>query len=52
MGKGKGNVDHHIFKVKAGIIIYEIETKFTSISIKALKLAQRRLPFKTKIIYN
>ena len=52
MGKGKGNVDHHIFKVKAGMIIYEIETKFTSISIKALKLAQRRLPFKTKIIYN
>jgi len=52
MGKGKGNVDHHIFKVKAGIIIYEIETKFTSICIKALKLAQRRLPFKTKIIYN
>ena len=52
MGKGKGNVDHHIFKVKAGIIIYEIETKFTSISIKALKLAQRRLLFKTKIIYN
>ena len=52
MGKGKGNVDHHIFKVKAGIIIYEIETKFTPISIKALKLAQRRLPFKTKIIYN
>jgi|TARA_A100001035_G_scaffold14739_1_gene10165 large subunit ribosomal protein L16 len=52
MGKGKGNVDHHIFKVKAGMIIYEIETKFASISIKALKLAQRRLPFKTKIIYN
>ena len=31
------------------MIIYEIETKFASISIKALKLAQRRLPFKTKI---
>jgi large subunit ribosomal protein L16 len=50
MGKGKGNVDHYIFKVRAGIILYEIETSFTVLATRALQLAQRRLPFKTKII--
>ena len=52
MGKGKGNVDHWVFKVKAGVILYEIETAFIPNSIKALELSQRRLPFKTKIIFN
>ena len=52
MGKGKGNVDHHVFKVKAGMILYEIETTFIPIAIRALELAQIRLPFKTKIIQN
>ena len=37
MGKGKGNVDHWVCKVKPGFILYEIETSFSSIAIKALK---------------
>jgi large subunit ribosomal protein L16 len=52
MGKGKGNVDHYVFKVKAGFILYEVETSFISIAIKALKGGQIRLPLKTKIIFN
>ena len=52
MGKGKGNVDHWVFKVKAGVILYEIETAFLETSIKALELSKRRLPLKTKIIFN
>jgi len=52
MGKGKGNVDHWIFKVKPGFILYEIETSFISVAIKALKRGQIRLPIKTKIILN
>jgi large subunit ribosomal protein L16 len=52
MGKGKGNVDHWVFKVKAGVVLFEIETTFLSTSIKALELSQRRLPLKTKIIFN
>jgi large subunit ribosomal protein L16 len=52
MGKGKGNVDHWVFKVKPGFILYEIETPFLNIAIKALKLGQIRLPIKTKIIIN
>lgn len=52
MGKGKGNVDHWVFKVKAGVVLFEVETIFLSASIKALELSQRRLPLKTKIIFN
>ena len=52
MGKGKGNVDHWIFKVKPGFILYEIETIFIPIAIKALQRGQVRLPIKTKIIFN
>lgn len=52
MGKGKGNVDHWVFKVKPGFVLYEIETTFISIAIKALRRGQIRLPIKTKIIFN
>jgi large subunit ribosomal protein L16 len=52
MGKGKGNVDHWVFNVKPGFILYEIETTFQSIALKALQSGQIRLPIKTKIIFN
>ena len=52
MGKGKGSVDHWIFKVRAGTVLCEIETDFILLAIKALRLGQIRLPLKTKIIYN
>ena len=52
MGKGKGNVDHWVCKVKPGFILYEIETSFSAIAIKALQRGQTRLPLKTKIITN
>lgn len=52
MGKGKGNVDHWVFKVKPGFILYEIETLYMGVALKALKLGQARLPIKTKIITN
>lgn len=50
MGKGKGNVDHFIAKIKAGVTLCEIETVYKTTAIKAFQLAQIRLPFKTKII--
>ena len=50
MGKGKGAVDHWIFKVRPGILICEIESNFSSLAIKALKRAQIRIPIKTKIV--
>jgi large subunit ribosomal protein L16 len=52
MGKGKGGVDHWVFKVKPGFVLYEIETAFLSLAIKALEAGQIRLPIKTRIIFN
>ena len=49
MGKGKGNVDSWIFKVRTGTLLCEIETPNTLIGLQALKLAQYKLPFLTKI---
>jgi large subunit ribosomal protein L16 len=52
MGKGKGAVDHWIFKVKAGTLLCEMFLTSLSIKpgIKALKLIQKKLPFHTKIL--
>jgi len=52
MGKGKGNVDHWVFNVKAGFILYEIETSSPTSAILAFKSSQIRLPFKTRIIFD
>jgi large subunit ribosomal protein L16 len=52
MGKGKGNIDHWISKIKTGQIICEIKTDSSSKAVKALKLASFRFPLKTKIILN
>ena len=50
MGKGKGSVDHWIFKIKPGVFLVEIETNYTSLAIKALNRASVRLPIRTKIV--
>ena len=49
MGKGKGNVDFWIYKIRPGIFVCEIETHFISLAKKVLRLVQIRLPIKTKI---
>lgn len=50
MGKGKGNVSHWVTKIKAGTILCEVESNVSFLVLKALKLAQIRLPIRTKII--
>jgi large subunit ribosomal protein L16 len=52
MGKGKGPVNHWIFKINAGMIILDIEISNLLIGLKALKSAQYRFPFQTKILIN
>jgi len=52
MGKGKGNVDHWVFKARSGIVLCEIEISNPGIGLKAMQAAQFRLPIKTKIILN
>lgn len=49
MGKGKGNIDHWVAKIKAGTVLCEVETNMNSLALKALSSAQFRLPIKTKI---
>ena len=50
MGKGKGNVDHWVYKVQPGAMLCEIHTIYLSTALKALRNAQFKLPIKTKII--
>jgi large subunit ribosomal protein L16 len=49
MGKGKGNVDFWVSKVKAGVCLCEVETNFKSLALKALNQIKAKLPIKTKI---
>jgi large subunit ribosomal protein L16 len=50
MGKGKGPVNHWVFKVKIGVTICEIITENGNLAQKALKIVQKKLNIKTKII--
>ena len=52
MGKGKGNVDHWVCKVKSGMLLLEIESENVSLAIRAIKLIQIRIPLTTQIVYN
>jgi len=50
MGKGKGSVDHWVFCAQPGFIFCRISTKNQNLALIALKIAQGKLPLKTKII--
>ena len=50
MGKGKGNVNSWSFNLKSGFSICEIHSSNLVLAIKSLKMAQIRLPIKTKIL--
>lgn len=50
MGSGKGSPASFVAVVKAGMILYEIEGVSKEIAEKAFYLADKKLPFKTKII--
>lgn len=52
MGKGKGFVDHWVCKIKPGFILCEVNIVPLSLGIKAIKLAQIKLPFTTRLIFN
>jgi large subunit ribosomal protein L16 len=51
MGKGKGGVDHYVYKVKPGTVICEIETKSAELSKKALTQGMIKIPLLTKLIF-
>ena len=53
MGKGKGKIlSAWIFRVVAGFTLCEIHTKYLKLAINILKIAQKKLPLRTKIVLN
>lgn len=52
MGKGKGNVDRWIFKVRSGTMLFEIQIASITLAMNALKLVQYKIPVKTRIVTN
>ena len=50
LGGGKGSVDHYVFPVRPGRIIFELDGVSAETAKEALRLASFKLPFKSKII--
>lgn len=50
MGGGKGDVDHYVFQVLPGRILFEIDGVSLDIAKEAMRLAANKLPIKTKFI--
>lgn len=50
MGKGKGAVDHYVAVVKPGAILFELAGVSLPIAREAMRLADTKLPFKTRFI--
>ncbi len=50
MGGGKGAVDHYVFPVRPGRILFEIEGVQREIAQEALRRAGAKLPIKTKFV--
>ncbi len=50
MGEGKGSVDHYVFPIKSGRIIFEIEGTNEETAKEAMSKAADKLPIKTRFI--
>ncbi len=50
MGKGKGDPDFWVDVIKPGRIMYELEGVPENIAREAMRLADRKLPIKTKFL--
>jgi len=50
LGGGKGAVDHYVFPVKPGRILFEMDGVSRDVAVEALRLAGHKLPIKTKVV--
>ncbi len=50
LGGGKGNVDHYVFPVKPGRMLFEIDGVKEDIAREALRRAGHKLPVKTRVV--
>ena len=50
LGGGKGSVDHYVFPVKPGRVLFEIDGVPDDVAREALRLGAAKLPVKTRIV--
>jgi len=50
LGGGKGAVDHYVFPVRPGRVLFEVDGVKEDIAKEALRRAGHKLPIKTKVI--
>jgi len=50
MGGGKGKVDHYVFPIRPGRIIFELDGVKEEIAREAFRKASDKLPIKTKFV--
>jgi len=50
MGKGKGSPDGWVAVVEPGRMLYEMEGVSEELAVEAFRLAQHKLPIKTRVI--
>jgi len=50
MGGGKGAVDHYVFPIKPGRIIFELDGLEEEVAREAFRKAAHKLPIKTKFV--
>lgn len=50
MGGGKGSVDHYVFPVKPGRVLFELDGLPENVAHEALRKAGFKLPVKTRIV--
>lgn len=50
MGGGKGAVDHYVFPVKPGRVLFELDGVPEAVAREALRLAGHKLPVQSKVI--
>ncbi len=49
-GKGKGNVEYWVAQIQPGKVMYEVEGVPEELAREAVRLAARKLPFKTTFV--
>lgn len=50
LGGGKGAVDHYVFVVRPGRVLFEMDAANVEVAREALRLASFKLPMKTKVV--
>jgi ribosomal protein L16/L10AE len=50
MGKGKGEVISRIFKVRCGMVLFEVEGNNSQAIVDLLKKAKKKIPVKMRVV--